>query len=139
MEVVQTLIRTPGSTTDGNARGPEALFAVFDAPFEPSVSSTGATAVEYESGIAAIAVLSDAYLKAAMPAPEWAAAFARDPTGVQRKLVPVRVDLCEPGGLLGQVVYIDLCGLSETEAAGRLLAGIGGRVKPAAPPPFPGA
>jgi len=38
-----------------------------------------------------IAVLSPDYLKSRFAAPEWAAAFAQDPEGLKRSLVPVRV------------------------------------------------
>ena len=37
-----------------------------------------------------IAVFSEAYLKAEFTQPEWAAAFAQDPTGSKRGLIPVR-------------------------------------------------
>ena len=37
-----------------------------------------------------IAVLSPAYLQSGFTAAEWAAAFARDPTGTQGLLLPVR-------------------------------------------------
>jgi hypothetical protein len=47
-----------------------------------------------------IAVLSPDYLDSAYAASEWAAAFARDPTSTQRKLIPVRVRECAPEGLL---------------------------------------
>ena len=38
-----------------------------------------------------IAVLSPDFLKSEYTAPEWAAAFAQDPTGADQKLVPVKV------------------------------------------------
>lgn len=38
-----------------------------------------------------LAVLSEAYLQALYTKPEWAAAFAQDPTGTGGVLVPVRV------------------------------------------------
>ena len=38
-----------------------------------------------------IAVLSENYLKSEYTQPEWTAAFAQDPTGEKRKLIPVRV------------------------------------------------
>ena len=86
-----------------------------------------------------IAVLSPAYLESRFTAPEWAAAFARDPTGSKRILVPVRVRECEPTGLLPQIVYIDLVGLDEQNAKERLLQGVKSeRAKPSAPPRYPG-
>ncbi len=85
-----------------------------------------------------VAVLSPDYLKSAFTGPEWAAAFATDPSAVAQKLVPVRVRLCEPGGLLGPLVHIDIVELDEGEARGALLAGLRpGRAKPDTRPPFP--
>ena len=55
-----------------------------------------------------VAVLSPDYLASAFTQPEWAAAFAGDPTGKSQKLIPVRVRPCELVGLLKSVVYIDL-------------------------------
>jgi hypothetical protein len=50
---------------------------------------------------------------------EWAQRLAVDPTGEQRSLVLVRVEPCEPEGLLGPVVYVDLVGLDETSGCAR--------------------
>jgi hypothetical protein len=86
-----------------------------------------------------IAVLSPNYLDAQFTRPEWASAFAGDPTGAKRKLVPVRVDEVDVRGLLGQIVYLDLVGLDEDQAHERLLAGVGERLKPSVAPAFPGA
>jgi hypothetical protein len=87
-----------------------------------------------------IAVVSPAYLAAAYPQPEWAAAFAADPQGAKRKLIPVMVQRCEPEGLLGQIVQIRIYNLDREAAARRLLDGVkGGRAKPAEPVAFPGA
>ena len=71
-----------------------------------------------------IAILSPDYLTAQYTQPEWAAAFASDPTGQQRRLIPVRVRECALVGLLAQVVYIDLVGLTVEDARARLLEGI---------------
>lgn len=85
-----------------------------------------------------IAVLSPDYLNSLFAEPEWAAAFAGDPTGAARKLIPVRVRPCEFKGLLRQIVYIDLVGVPEGEARTRLLRGVsGGRAKPEAAPHYP--
>jgi len=85
-----------------------------------------------------IAVLSRAYLESQYAAAEWLAVFRDDPTGRQRKLVPVRVEPCEPDGLLGSVIWIDLVGSDEREALERLLAGIRReRMKPTRAPRFP--
>ena len=94
-----------------------------------------------------IAVLSPDYLSALFTQPEWAAALVLDPTGSQRKLIPVRVQPCEPDGLLKPIVYADLVGLNEVDARARLIAAVSGdRPKPAAATPprasatrFPGS
>ena len=87
-----------------------------------------------------MAVLSADYLNSAYASAEWFAAFARDPRGERRLLMPVRVDPCAVEGLLGQIVWIDLVGLGEAEAAARLLDGVReGRRKPQSAPVFPSA
>jgi hypothetical protein len=85
-----------------------------------------------------IAVLTENYLSAEYTQPEWANAFARDPQGNARTLIPVRVARCRPTGLLTTRVYVDLVGLSESEARVALVGVIRDRVKPDTPPPFPG-
>jgi len=86
-----------------------------------------------------LAVLSEAYLSSEFAEAEWTSAFQADPTGRARSLVPVRVSECEPLGLLGTIVYIDLVGVvDEAEARGRLIAGVNAkRGRPAVAPPFP--
>jgi tetratricopeptide (TPR) repeat protein len=78
-------------------------------------------------------VLSAAYLRSECGFAEWAAAFRRDPRGIHRRLLPVRIEPCEVEGLLGPVVFIDLVGQQEEEQAReRLLAGVKReRAKPA--------
>jgi hypothetical protein len=71
-----------------------------------------------------IAVLSETYLKSEYTQPEWAAAFAQDPTGKKRKLIPVRVAACSLTGMLVQIVHIDLIGLGEADAKRTLLDGL---------------
>jgi RNA polymerase sigma factor (sigma-70 family) len=86
-----------------------------------------------------LAVLSDTYLKSAFTAPEWAAAFAQAPTGAQRKLIPVRVQECQPNGLLEPIIYVDLVGVAEAEAEVMLLQAVSrDRAKPSQKPRFPG-
>src|SRR5215470_8451471 len=59
-----------------------------------------------------VAVVSPAYLESEYGTAEWLAAFVRDPLGRAGRLVPVKVDPFPwPGGLLGNVVGIDLSGL----------------------------
>src|SRR5262245_34123017 len=55
-----------------------------------------------------IAVLSSDYLDALFTQPEWAASLVQDPSGTQRKLIPVRVRPCMPDGLLKSIVRADL-------------------------------
>src|SRR5208337_2260919 len=85
-----------------------------------------------------IAVLSETYLKSEYTQPEWAAAFAQDPTGKKRKLIPVRVAECALTGMLAPIVYIDLVGLGEIDAERALLDGLKPSGRPAQPSPFPG-
>jgi hypothetical protein len=86
-----------------------------------------------------IAVLSPDYLAARFPQPEWAAAFAGDPQGLERRLVPVMVRPCEPSGLLAAVVQIRVFDMDEERARETLLAGVApGRAKPLTQPSFPG-
>lgn len=86
-----------------------------------------------------IVVLSPNFFGSQFTPPEWASAFAKDPTGSGRKMVPVKVEECDVEGLLGQVVYIDLVGMSRDDAALKLIAGIQpGRSKPSTEPTFPG-
>ena len=71
---------------------------------------------------------------------QWYAAFGKDPTGKDRKLVPVRVERCELEGLVPQIVYIDLVGLDEKDAEDKLLSGVKReRAKPTERPPYPAA
>ncbi|MGH3800528.1 MAG: FxSxx-COOH system tetratricopeptide repeat protein [Pseudonocardiaceae bacterium] len=89
-----------------------------------------------------IAVLSPAYLSSKFGEAEWRAVFVRDPTGELGLLVPVRVQPCEPLGLLASRVYIDLVDVDEVTARQRLLRGVdsaGARPTSAAFPGSPGA
>ncbi|HKS40887.1 MAG TPA: toll/interleukin-1 receptor domain-containing protein, partial [Blastocatellia bacterium] len=87
-----------------------------------------------------IAVLSSDYIASSFTAPEWAAAFAQDPTGKEGKLLPVRVRECELEGSLSQIAYIDLFNLDKVRAKQVLLNGVKrGRKKPDKEPNFPGS
>src|SRR3954468_20027822 len=87
-----------------------------------------------------VPVLSPNFLASRFTQPEWAAAFADDPTGEQGRVVPVRVAECDLKGLLGQIVYIDLVGRDEVKAIDELLRGVRReRAKPPKLPVFPGA
>ncbi|RXK87889.1 toll/interleukin-1 receptor domain-containing protein [Chlorobaculum sp. 24CR] len=89
-----------------------------------------------------IAVVSPKYLDALFTHPEWAAAFALDPTGTERLLIPIRVVDFKPDGMFTGKIYIDLVGLKEDEAKAKLLDEIaksiqGGSIPPSTPPAFP--
>ncbi|MGQ4649495.1 TIR domain-containing protein [Lyngbya aestuarii] len=86
-----------------------------------------------------IAVLSENYLRAKYTQSEWADAFARDPQGRERTLIPLRVGECQPQGLLKTTVYVDLVNLSPEEAETTLLAAFQERAKPTTKPTFPGS
>lgn len=86
-----------------------------------------------------IAVLSPDYLRSSFTSAEWSAAFAADPNGEKRKLLPIRVREVDPTGLLGQVGWTDLVDADEATARERLLAAVAGvRAKPSLEPRFPG-
>src|SRR5215510_7353615 len=107
--------------------------------FRPGVNFVRAMQHAATESERTIAVLSPAYLQSGFTAAEWMAAFARDPTGTQGLLLPVRIQDCEPQGLLPQIVYIDLMGLDTEAAREALLAGVRRqRAKPTREPGFPG-
>jgi TIR domain len=85
-----------------------------------------------------IAVLSPAYLGSTFGGAEWRAAFGTDPTGESGRLIPVRVQPCEPPGLLAGRIFIDLVDADEATARQRLLAGVGPRGHRPTTAPFPG-
>ncbi len=68
-----------------------------------------------------IAILSPDYFNSNFAQTEWAVAFAKDPTGEKRLLIPIRIKECVPKGLLGQIVYIDLVGLQAVDQKRLLL------------------
>ncbi|MGW4210274.1 toll/interleukin-1 receptor domain-containing protein [Lentzea sp. NPDC004789] len=90
-----------------------------------------------------LAVLSRSYLTSVYGTAEWEVAWAADPLGLKRKLLVVRVEDCDRPGFLGQVVGIDLFGVTRDEARTTLVNGVAaalaGRAKPVSEPPFPGA
>ncbi|GHO95313.1 hypothetical protein KSF_053610 [Reticulibacter mediterranei] len=84
-----------------------------------------------------IAIFSPVYL-ASIDAAEWAVALSEDPAGRRGKLLPLRVQECEPEGLLKPIQSIDIFGLDETVARKRLLEGVQSeRVRPLEPQ-YPG-
>ncbi|MBW4472627.1 MAG: tetratricopeptide repeat protein [Stenomitos rutilans HA7619-LM2] len=86
-----------------------------------------------------IAVLSQHYLDGKFTHPEWAAAFAQDPTGEKRLLLPIRVGECALTGMLATIVYVDVVGVEEIAAQELVLQAVQtGRTKPEQKPRFPG-
>ena len=85
-----------------------------------------------------IAILSDDYLESGFTKAEWASAFSLDPTGENRRLIPIRVKKCRPVGLLGPCIYEDLVGENETDAREKVANILADRTKPSNEPVFPG-
>lgn len=84
----------------------------------------------------AIVVLSPEYLASDYCQQEFAAVIRSDPKGKKRLLIPVRVRQCNPDGLLGPVVYIDLVGKDDETARGLLLSGVKGQTPARIEPPI---
>lgn len=83
-------------------------------------------------------VITPAYLKSDAFV-EWAAAFRDDPRGKLGQVLPVRVELCNPKGILGALVPIDLVQLDEQEATRRLMDGVFQKRSRSTNASFPGA
>jgi len=85
-----------------------------------------------------LGILSQRYLESRFAAVEWMAALHDDPLGEKRRLIFVRVEKCTLSGLLPNIIYIDLVGLTEEHAEAKFLQGVRGGV-PARkyPPRFP--
>jgi tetratricopeptide (TPR) repeat protein len=83
-----------------------------------------------------VCLLSATYLESRWCGEEWQAALNRE------KLVPIRISECSPDGLLANRVYIDVVGLTETEARTRIVEGLARRLgndsRPTQKPDFPG-
>ena len=68
-----------------------------------------------------IALISEAYFQSEFASLEMNAALAADPSGVDRKLIPIRVGQCAPSELLRDRVYIDLLGVEDTPTLRKIL------------------
>ncbi len=87
-----------------------------------------------------ITVLSPAYFLSNWTLAEALATVRQDPLGKAGRLLPIRVQPCDPPGLLAPLSYIDLVGLDEDVAHATLLSGVPrGEHIPITAPPFPGA
>lgn len=92
-----------------------------------------------------ILILSPEFLAALYTQPEWAQAFAKDPTGEKRLLIPIRIAQCELKGFFKPLVYIDFLESQPLDKHERrqyliekLLEGVKiSRRKPASEPPLP--
>ena len=117
----QTLVACPrGPVVVGELEA--AGFTTFFQPWDFLPGSNFVLEMQKASTLAdrTIAVLSPDFLKALFTQPEWAAALVQDPTGANRKLIPVRVQPCSPDGILKAIVYTDLVGLDEASARAAL-------------------
>jgi TIR domain/Trypsin-like peptidase domain len=85
-----------------------------------------------------IAVLSSSYSDSQFGEAEWRVTFANDPTGERGLLVPVRVEAVDPPGLLRTRIFIDLVGVTESDARQLLLNGVGPQPSRPTTAPFPG-
>lgn len=90
-----------------------------------------------------ITVLSPRYLASAYAQAEWSAVFAKDPTGENGLLIPIRIEKCELQGLHKAIIYIDLVRKDHDEAKSFLLKQIEQvinreRKKKYEEPPYPG-
>ena len=82
-----------------------------------------------------IALLSPDYEQSDQCQAEWSAAYNKDPSGRNRYIRPFKIRPVQLNKLASQVVYTDLCGLSEDEARQAVLQAIGLVAQPSAPPP----
>ncbi|NUS03220.1 MAG: TIR domain-containing protein [Nonomuraea sp.] len=73
-----------------------------------------------------VALLSEGYLRSRYGQMEWQAALRSSPDDSNPKLVTIRVEACEPTGLLGTIAWTDLVGVQdEYRARQSVLARIG--------------
>jgi tetratricopeptide (TPR) repeat protein len=86
-----------------------------------------------------ISVISPDYVNALYSRPEWASAFGQESSIYERRtLLPVRVRESDLPDFLVPLLYIDLVGLSESEARVALLSGVRSeRDRPTGSPAFP--
>ncbi|MBL7489473.1 toll/interleukin-1 receptor domain-containing protein [Frankia sp. AgB1.9] len=92
--------------------------------------------------ITVLPVVSASYVDASRQGVvEWLSVWRDDPAGARRRIVPVRVEECDPEGLLAPLTPIDLVGMDEAGASAALLDGIHaalvGRRRPTNAPTFP--
>lgn len=87
-----------------------------------------------------IAVLSQEYFEAKYTNAEWRAAFAKDPDGRERLLLPILIRRCQLPPLLEARISVDLVGLGEEDATAMIIrAADESHGRPVSRPGFPGA
>lgn len=83
-------------------------------------------------------ILTENYKKSNFGEAEWRPFFAADPSGEERRIIPVRVESCAIDGLLKTRIQIDVVGKDEAAARVALRSGVEtGRGKPKIKPDFP--
>ncbi len=90
----------------------------------PGWTGDGPAATAPGGGSRTVAVLSRAYLRSSGQE-RWRQATARDPNGLARLFLPVRIEEFPLPAQFGEQDYTDLAGLSETTARRALLAAVG--------------
>jgi tetratricopeptide (TPR) repeat protein len=115
-----------------NAAGYTTLLQAWDMP--PGTAFAHAMDQAVQTIRRTMLVLSPAYLRSEMAEAEWRPGFLGDPSGSQRRLLPVRVEDCKPMGLLADRVHIDLVGLDEATARATLLDGVARAIRGPGPP-----
>jgi hypothetical protein len=113
--------------------------------FRPGTNIVEKTEQAMKATERVIALLSPDYLRARAAGktfsgvPVWTTTFLHDPSGQRGNLLPIRVRVCHPKGLLNSLIPINLTGLNEASARAALLDGvIRARPIPTDPPAFPG-
>jgi DNA-directed RNA polymerase specialized sigma24 family protein len=116
--------------------GFQAIMQAWD--FTPGKSWTQEMQEATKNSDATICILTDDFLNSGFTAAEWQSAFADDPTGEKRKIIPIRVKPCAPDGLLKTRIYADLVGKDKNSAKDIVkCALLEGRRKPSTEPVFP--
>lgn len=109
--------------------------------FLPGSNFVGEMEQALRSAQQTIAILSESYIRSPFAAREWQAALAAQGASGRPKLLPVRVGPVQLSGVLNQIVYVDLVGLSKDDARAKLLNAVStsrvGRGKPSTIPAFP--
>jgi|SRR5919108_6313133 hypothetical protein len=117
-----------------NVAGYTTLLQAWDMPPGTAFVHVMDQAVQIQNTRQTLLVLSPAYLRSEMAEAEWRPGFVADPSGTERRLLPVRVEDCQPTGLLADRVYVDLVGLDEATTRATLLDGVARAIREPGPP-----